>query len=86
MYISLINYKNPITKKKEKNILVDTHEIIENKLIRDKIPEGKYETNSSKSDFIESTDKGNKIKLNFEVENDLNNNDIKTINFFLWKN
>ena len=84
MYISLINYKNPITKN-QKNVLVDTHEIIENKLIRDKIPEGKYETNSSKSDFIESIDKGNKIKLNFEVENDLNNNDIKTINFFFGK-
>lgn len=81
IFINLINHKNPITRK-QKNVIVETHELIENKLIRKKLPEGKYETKATKSDFIISKNNGNEIKLNFEVENDINNLDVKTINFF----
>jgi len=79
--INLINHKNPITKKQQ-NIILQSHELVPNNLIRSKLPDGKYETVETKSDFIESSDNGNQVKLNFEVENDLNNEDVKAINFF----
>ncbi len=79
--INLINYNNPITKKQQ-NVVLQSHELIPNNLIRNKLPTGKYETIETKSDFIESTNNGNIVKLNFEVENDLMNEDVKAINFF----
>ena len=79
--INLINYNNPNTRRQQ-NVILQSHELIPNNLIRSKLSNGKYETIETKSDFIESSDNGNQVKLNFEVENDLNNEVIKAINFF----
>lgn len=81
-YINFINHENPIMDEDKFNIQISTSELIKNDIQRKKIPEGTYETENTKSGFIESVSNGNEVKLNFEIENDINNEDIKTLNYF----